>query len=183
MVTALSEITGWTINKKVPAKMLGKDTFRRYVETRMKETSSNEQQRAEELTLKMFGFIPQDFNLVKETVDLVSEQAAAFYDYNKKRLFILDSTAEGAEQRVALVHELAHALADQHHPLGKYLHKGSPDDDEATARQAVMEGQATWLTWAYVAKRNGGKAEVPQAMIDQLTKSSGADGNEFPVFT
>ncbi len=182
MVTALSEITGWTINKKVPAKMLGKDTFRRYVETRMKETSSNEQQRAEELTLKMFGFIPQDFNLVKETVDLVSEQAAAFYDYNKKRLFILDSTAEGAEQRVALVHELAHALADQHHPLGKYLRKGSPNDDASTARQAVMEGQATWLTWAYVAKRNGGKAEVPQAMIDQLTKSTGADGNEFPVF-
>jgi hypothetical protein len=183
MVTALSEITGWKVNRKVPAKMLGKDTFRRYVETRMKETSSKEQQRAEELTLKMFGFIPQDFNLAKETVDLVSEQAAAFYDYNKKRLFILDSTAEGAEQRVALVHELAHALADQHHPLGKYLHKGSPDDDEATARQAVMEGQATWLTWAYVSKRNGGKPEVPQAMLDQLTKSSGADGNEFPVFT
>ena len=28
------------------------------------------------------------------------------------------------------------------------------------ARQAVMEGQATWLTWAYVASRNGGKAEL-----------------------
>lgn len=183
MVNSLSEITGWKVYKKVPAKMLGKDTFRRYVETRMKETSNTEQQRAEELTLKMFGFIPQDFNLTKETVDLVSEQAAAFYDYNKKRLFILDSTAEGAEQRVALVHELAHALADQHHPLGKYLHKGSPDDDMATARQAVMEGQATWLTWAYVAKSNGGKGEVPQAMIDQLTKASGSPSSEYPVFT
>ena len=31
----------------------------------------------------MFGFIPQDFDLAKETVDLVSEQAAAFYDYRK----------------------------------------------------------------------------------------------------
>jgi hypothetical protein len=147
----------------------------------MKETSSSDQ-RAEELTLKMFGFIPQDFNLAQETVDLVSEQAAAFYDYNKKRLFILDSTNEGPEQRVALVHELAHALADQHHPLGKYLRKGSPDDDASTARQAVMEGQATWLTWAYVAKRNGGKAEVPQSMIDQLTKESNSDSDEFPVF-
>jgi hypothetical protein len=183
MVTSLSEITGWKVHKKVPAKMLGKDTFRRYVESRMKETSTSEQQRAEELTLKMFGFIPQDFNLAKETVDLVSEQAAAFYDYNKKRLFILDSTAEGAEQRVALVHELAHALADQQHPLGKYLHKGSPDDDQSTARQAVMEGQATWLTWAYVTKRNGGKGEVPEAMIDQLTKTSSSGGSEYPVFT
>jgi hypothetical protein len=183
MVTSLSEITGWKVFKKVPAKMLGKEAFRTYVEKRMKETSTPEQLRAEELTLKMFGFIPQDFDLAKETVDLVSEQAAAFYDYNKKRLFIVDSTAEGPEQRIALVHELAHALADQHHPLGKYLRKGSPDDDASTARQAVMEGQATWLTWAYVTKLNGGKAEVPSAMIDQLTKTTSSDSNEFPVFS
>ncbi len=183
MVNSLSEITGWTVHKKVPAKMLGKDTFRHYVESRMKETSNHEELRAEELTLKMLGFIPQDFNLAAETVDLVSEQAAAFYDYNKKQLFILDSTTDGTEQRVALVHELAHALADQHHPLGKYLRKGSPDDDASTARQAVMEGQATWLTWAYVAKRNGGKAEVPKAMIDELTKAASSDSNEFPVFS
>ena len=81
------------------------------------------------------------------------------------------------------MHELAHALADQHHPLGKYLRKGSPDDDASTARQAVMEGQATWLTWAYVSKLNGGKAEVPRTMIDKLTKTTGSDGNEFPVFS
>jgi hypothetical protein len=183
MVTSLSSITGWNILKKVPSEMLSKDTFRRYVESRMKESSSKEETRAEELTLKMFGFVPQDFNLEQETVDLVSEQAAAFYDYNKKRLFILDSTKEDVEQRVALVHELAHALADQHHHLGKYLHKGSPDDDASTARQAVMEGQATWLTWAYVSKRNGGKPEVPANMIDELTKTLGADGADFPVFT
>ncbi len=183
MVSTLSEITGWKVKKKVPSEMLGKDSFRRFVESRMKEVSSEKQVRAEELTLKMFGFVPQDFNLARETVDLVSEQAAAFYDYNKKRLFILDSTTEGTEQQVALVHELAHALADQHHQLGKYLHRGSPDDDAATARQAVMEGQATWLTWAYVSKRNGGKGEVPAAMLDRLTSSVGVGGSEFPVFT
>ena len=183
MVTELSDITGWTVRRKVPSEMLSKDTFRRYVDSRIKETSSTREIRAEELTLRMFGFVPRDFNLAKETVDLVSEQAAAFYDYNKKRLYILDSTAEGMEQRVALVHELAHALADQHHPLGRYLRKGSPDDDATTARQAVMEGQATWLTWAYMSKRNGGKAEVPAAMIEELTKSLGADGADFPVFT
>jgi hypothetical protein len=183
MVTSLSAITGWKVLKKVPSEMLGKDTFRRYVESRMKESSKKDEIRAEELTLKMFGFVPQDFNLERETVDLVSEQAAAFYDYNKKRLFILDSTKEDTEQRVALVHELAHALADQHHHLGKYLHQGSPDDDASTARQAVMEGQATWLTWAYVSKRSGGKAEIAPQMIEELTKTLGADGADFPVFT
>src|SRR5271154_3429728 len=160
MTSALSEITGWPVRRKVPAKIITKEEFRRQVESRMKGESAKKELHTEEVTLKMFGFVPQDFDLGKETVDLVSEQAAAFYDYSKKRLFVLDSTSEGTEQRVALVHELAHALADQQHPLGRYLKKGSPDDDGSTAREAVMEGQATWLTWAYVSKRNGGKAEV-----------------------
>jgi hypothetical protein len=145
----------------------------------MKDSSTKEL-RAQELTLKMFGFVPQDFNLAGETVDLMSEQAAAFYDYNKKRLFVLDSTPDGDEQRMALVHELAHALADQHHPLGKYMKEGSPDDDAATARQAVMEGQATWLTWAYLSFRSGGPPEVPLGKLDQLANSAGADG---PVYS
>jgi hypothetical protein len=183
MVKSLSEITGWKIERRVPSEMLTKEKFRKFVDSKMNDHSSKKEIRAEEITLKMFGFVPQDYDLAKETVDLVSEQAAAFYDYNKKRLFILDSTSEGMEQRVALAHELAHALADQHHPLGKYLHKGSPDDDAATARQAVMEGQATWLTWAYVSKRNGGKAEVAQDLINELTKTLGSDSAEFPVFT
>src|SRR5260370_8090840 len=123
--------------------MLAKEDFRRFVEKRMKQTSSREDLRIEELTLKMFGFVPQNFNLERETVDLVSEQAAAFYDYNKKRLFILNSTAQGNEQRIALVHELAHALADQQHPLGKYLPKGSPHADGPTARQPLIQGHAT----------------------------------------
>src|SRR3954469_21238980 len=125
MVSALSEITGWKIERKVPSEMLSKENFRKFVDSKMQGGSSRKEIRAEEITLKMFGFVPQDYDLAKETVELVSEQAAAFYDYNRKRLFILDSTGEGMEQRVALVHELAHALADQHHPLGKYLHKGS----------------------------------------------------------
>ena len=183
MIATLSEITGWPVHKTVPSQMLGKHSFRRFVEARMKEISSDKETRAEELTLKMFGLVPQDFNLARETVDLVSEQAAAFYDYNKKRLYILDTTSAGTEQRVALVHELAHALADQHHPLGKYLRHGSPDDDAATAREAVMEGQATWLTWAYVSKRNGGKAEVPPAMLERLTSGVDAASPEYPIFS
>ncbi|HEY7337055.1 MAG TPA: hypothetical protein VH639_19330 [Bryobacteraceae bacterium] len=178
----LSQITGWNVERKVPAEILSKGTFRHYMETRMKDGNSRELH-AEELTLKMFGLVPKDFNLAGETVDLMSEQAAAFYDYQKKRLFVLDSTPDGEEQRMALVHELAHALADQHHALGKYMRDGSPDDDASTARQAVMEGQANWLTFAYLSYHNGGKPEIPEPLLDKISSSAGANGPEFPVYT
>jgi len=180
MVATLAEITGWPVKKKVPSEILSKEKFQRYLSSHIKDSAHDKETRAEELALKMFGLVPQDFNLARETEDLLGEQAAAFYDYKKKRLYIIDSTPAGEEQQMALVHELAHALADQQHSLGKYLNQGSPDSDESTAREAVMEGQATWLTWAYEAKRAGGKGEVPLKMLDQLTSERDSN-SEFPV--
>ena len=180
MVATLAEITGWPVKKKVPSEILTKDKFQRYLSSHIKDSAHDKETHAEELALKMFGLVPQDFNLARETEDLLGEQAAAFYDYKKKRLYIIDSTPAGDEQQMALVHELAHALADQQHSLGKYLNQGSPDSDESTAREAVMEGQATWLTWAYEAKRAGGKGEVPLKLLDRLTREDD-DNAQFPV--
>src|SRR5437588_341029 len=145
MLNGLSQITGWPVKRKVPAQVLAKEQFKKYVDKHMNEAAGDKEIQAQEITLKMFGLVPQDFNLAKESADLVTEQAAAFYDYTKRRLFLLDSTEDNAEQRVALVHELAHALADQQYSLGKYMRQANDDDDAATARQAVVEGQASWL--------------------------------------
>jgi hypothetical protein len=132
----------------------------------------------------MLGLVPKDFDLRKNTLELLTEQAAAFYDYNQKRLFVLKGAGDGEEQRVALIHELAHALADQHFHLAKFIHEGMKSDDDATARQAVMEGQATWLMTAYLAKENGGPPVIPQAIIEMMKKSveSSAD-QQYPVFS
>ena len=79
----------------------------------------------------------------------MSEQAAAFYDFRKKKLFMIDA-GEDLLQHSALVHELAHALADQHFHLEKFIDHGSKNDDTSLARLAVMEGQATWLMSEYL---------------------------------
>src|SRR5205814_8288085 len=118
------------------------------------------------------------FNLARESGDLLAEQAAAFYDYKKKRLFVLDSTKADNEQQIALAHELAHALADQQHPLRKFMNDGD-GDEQSTARQAVIEGQATWLSWAYLLKKPGGRGEVPPGLLNRLADGTGASGDEF----
>lgn len=179
MLDGLAQITGWKVERTVPAEILHRSDFTKMMQAHMKD-SSNKEVHAEELTLKMFGLVPPDFNLAGETVDLLSEQAAAFYDYNKKRLFVLDTTPDGDEARLALVHELAHAIADQHHNLGKYMRQGDPDDDASTARQAVMEGQATWLSWAYLFWVRNGRPEIPQDRLKDLANSAGAEG---PVYS
>ena len=169
ILQGLSEITGWKIKRKVPADYISRDHLHNFIQRRVKEVLKPEDIRLEALSLKMFGLIPGDFDLEKTMVDLMTEQAAAFYDYDRKRLFITESATGFLEKRVALVHELAHALADQNYPLGKYLRKGNKNDDGETAREAVMEGQATWLMWAYIAKLGGGEAKVSDIILQTAT--------------
>ena len=178
----LSDITGWKVQRTVPAEILSKDNFRKMVEEGVKDAETNKETRAAEIALKMFGLVPQDFNLARESGDLLAEQAAAFYDYKKKRLFVLDSTKTDNEQLIALAHELAHALADQQHPLRKFI-SDADGDEQSTARQSVIEGQATWLSWAYLSKKSGGRGEVPRALVDRLAEGAGASGDDFPVFS
>jgi hypothetical protein len=180
----LSAITGLPFKHNVPYAMIDKDQLHRYLEQRLRQTMKPDEAHAEELTLKMLGLVPPDFDLRKNTLDLLTEQAAAFYDYDQKKLFILKGSGGGDEERVALVHELAHALADQHFHLAKYIHEGMRSDDSATARQAVMEGQATWLMAAYIAQEGGGKPEVPEAVLELMKKSiQGSAAEQYPVFS
>ena len=182
MLRTLSDITGWKVQRTVPAEILAKDKFAKMVQEGVKESEGNKETHAAEVALKMFGLVPQDFNLAQESGDLLAEQAAAFYDYKKKRLFVLDSTKADNEQIIALAHELAHALADQQHPLQKFI-RDADGDEESTARQAVIEGQASWLSWAYLSKRSGGRGEVPRSLVDRLADGAGATGDDFPVFS
>ena len=177
----LAAITGLGWKRPVPCDFITKDQVNEFLKKRVKEVATPQEIRAEELTLKKFGLAPQDFDLASSTIDLLTEQAAAFYDYNKKRLFITESTASETEQPV-LAHELAHALADQNFNLAKYIRQGRKNDDGSTARLAVMEGQATWLMSEYLARRGGQTLRGNPGMAAMMAGLGDSGGGQFPVF-
>ncbi len=182
ILQGLSEITGWKVKHKVPADYISKAKLGEFIQARVKDAVKPEEVRIESLTLKMLGFLPDDYDLKSAIVELMTEQAAAFYDYERKRLFITESETSFMEKRAALVHELAHALADQSFSIHKFIRKNK-SDDEATAREAVIEGQATWLMWAYVSKLGGGEATVSEFILSSMTDAStSAVSSQYPVF-
>ncbi len=177
----LAEITGWALLHPVPCDFIDKDQLNKYVKETMKKETSPSDIRAEEAVLKKFGFAPQDFDLAKTTVDLLTEQAAAFYDYHRKKLFVAESTPAAMDETV-LAHELAHALADQHFNLAKYVRKGEDSDDGSTARLAVMEGQATWIMSEYMARKLGQSLATNPMLIAAMSAMGDVTGGQFPVF-
>jgi len=177
----LHEITGFRIKHRVPADIITRDKVKEFLEQRLKEATSPEEIRVEELTLKKFGLVPQDFDLAKNTVDLLTEQAAAFYDFHRKRLSITDWTPS-ATREPALVHELGHALADQNVNLEKFIKRGSKSDDGSLARLAVMEGQASWLMSEYLARKAGQSLATSPVLLESMAHTIESGASQFPVF-
>lgn len=180
IVKSLSDITGLSEKHPVPYGRMSKHQLRQFLTKRIKKTLKPEEVYADELALKMFGLVPQDFDLRKSTIDLLTEQAAAFYDYDQKKLFLLDDSSFTSET-TTLAHELSHALADQHFDLDKFMEESPSNDDENLAHTAVVEGQASWLMIAYDLKEAGQPPVPTPDMLKTVVDSSDSSMAEYPV--
>jgi hypothetical protein len=177
----LSDITGFRIRKELPFAMITRDEVNKYLKEQIRQSVKPAEIHAEEVTLKKFGFAPPDFDLKQTTIDLLTEQAAAFYDFKRKKLFISD-WATANMRDVALIHELAHALADQNFSIQKYTNKAGDNSEDSMAREAVVEGQASWLMLEVGARRSGKTLADPQTAREYLETGNDAQSTDYPVF-
>jgi hypothetical protein len=177
----LTKVSGMAMRRPVPCDFISKEKIKAFLNKRIKDVAKPEDLRAEELTLKKFGLVPPDFDLAKNTVELLTEQAAAFYDYDRKKLFITDTTSSETQEPV-LSHEIAHAIADQNYNLAKYIKAGRKSDDGATARLAVMEGQATWLMSELLARKMGQSLKDSPALLAAMSGATEGGAGQYPVF-
>jgi hypothetical protein len=181
IVNTLADISGLSAEHAVPYDLISKKQLRRFLTKRIKKTLKPDEIRADEIALKMFGLVPQNFDLRKSTVDLLTEQAAAFYDYDEKKLFLLEG-APLSEETTTLAHELSHALADQHFDLERYMEEAPTNDDENLAHTAVVEGQASWLMLAYNLAAAGRKpVPTPEMLKSVETPDDDNTSGDFPV--
>lgn len=181
IVTEITAITGFKAVHPVESAVMSRDELKQYLTEKIHDEVKPDEIHAEEVTLKMFGFAPPDFDLKSTTIELLTEQAAAFYDFKKKKLYLLSGASDLAEYP-ALVHEIAHALADQHFNLGKFINHASQDDGEM-ARMAVMEGQATWIMMEATSKKMGFSLTTnPETGDFFASQVAGMSAGQFPVF-
>ncbi len=181
ILAEIHKITGLELTRPIKRSIITREEIRDLIERRLKEETTPEEIRAEELTLKMFGFVGEDFDLAKQYVDVLTEQATALYDYRTKELYLATWTPEDL-QEVALVHELAHALADQHFDLGKYVSKSRGADGDL-ARSAVLEGQASWIMVEY-AMRQSGKSMLESPLLAVAAASASRfEAGQYPAYS
>ncbi len=134
--------------KPVSAGSLSVRALKRQMTESLPRDSSPQELKALEVSLKAFGLIPEALDLRRYLPELLSSQVAGFYDPEKKYLAMVDMPGgisgkgrEAGEEDMILVHELTHALQDQHFDLHRFE---SHDllSDAGTARGALVEGDA-----------------------------------------
>lgn len=125
-----------------------------------------EKLRPVEVSLKAFGLVPESLDLVEFFPELLTSQVAGFYDPERHYLALVqrndrdreivppaDLPADAARkaEEAVLVHELTHALQDQHFQLETFA-SGQPLDDADVARVALIEGDATLVMMDFFAE-------------------------------
>ncbi len=154
-----------------------------------------------EKLLKKLGLIPPELDLRATLVALLGDQVVGYYDPEAKQLFALDMdslpdahvlgpAAGSLELNHTLVHELTHALQDQHFNLEMLidedaLARGELLDDEVAARLALAEGDAMMVGLDFALAGSGmtGPASLalpPGAMEKLMAATLSGDGADDP---
>lgn len=127
-----------------------------------------------------YGLVPKDFKYREFMVRLMTEQVAGFYRPKTKELFIADWN-DLDQQKPVMVHELQHALQDQHFNLRRFEKWPNGDGDRETAIHALIEGDATALMYNYQLKQMGSDiTKLPSiaGMADQTVSQAERDKQE-----
>jgi hypothetical protein len=105
-----------------------------------------EQLRREEALAKALGLLPSDADLRALLLTWQAQAVAGFYSPADRRLFVVEGVggAGGSEESGVLVHELGHALQDQHTRLLDARIGIRANDDLIFALGAFLEGDALW---------------------------------------
>ncbi len=181
MIGDVERIMGLKALAPIPRSLLSREEINELVSGRMNEQGSSDDVDNEERFLELFGFVDKKFDLKQEVVNTLTEQATALYDYKTKQLYLSTWTPEDM-QEFALVHELAHAIADQHFDLGKYVDKSKSADGDL-ARSAVIEGQASWVMTEWVMLQTGRSLRKNGLLAAAAAGASRYEVAEYPVFS
>jgi hypothetical protein len=189
-----SDDSGLPIKHEVKRKLADRKEVESYLEKGMKDDKDAKRLERSSEVLKKFGLLPRDFQLGPFLVSMLKEQVAGYYDPKKKTVNILN-WVDPEQQKPVLAHELTHALQDQSFSMEKWMEEAQTEgdkkndptpadidtDEESSAREAVVEGQAMVVMMDYTLAPMG-KTLLEMPQIGDTLKQGMLDGPDSPTF-
>jgi hypothetical protein len=158
----VAELRGLPFKRNVKAELQSLDDFGKYLDKALETEVPAESKPYYGLVVRKLGLYngPIIENAPDMMKMIMTSQAGAYYDPDKQTFFVLMTKMPEMLLDGLFAHELHHGLQDQYFDLNKYFltpaRTRSLSTDETMARQAVVEGEATYMMTLWLMKRMTG---------------------------
>jgi hypothetical protein len=164
-IGSASRLRSLAIKRSVPCKLQNRSEVEQYLRSAINEKVPAERIEKEGTVNRMLGLIPRDYHYLEGLIGLYTDQLGGYYD-PEKEYYAMAAWMPGVMQMPIAVHELTHALQDQHFALEKLIDPKTQVSDEQMARAALIEGDATAVMLDYSRELSG---EGPLAEEDSVS--------------
>ncbi len=151
LIVITEQVRGLAFLEKPTITVVTETELAERVRDLIEEELDPEETAESEALFELLGILDPTVELGRLYADLYAEQVAGYYDGDAKEMVIPSGQELTSLQKLTVVHELVHALTDQHfdfNSLGERL-----DDEEryeeAAGLQALVEGDASWAELIY----------------------------------
>ncbi|MCB0323597.1 MAG: hypothetical protein KDD69_08485 [Bdellovibrionales bacterium] len=155
-----SRLRGLSIMRSVPCKLQDRQEVEQYLRETISKKIPAERIKHEGTTYRMLGLLPYDYDYLNGLIRLYTEQLGGYYDPDRE-YYAMAAWMPAAMQMPIAVHELTHALQDQHFELEKLVDHEKQDSDSLMARSALIEGDATAVMLDY-SRSLGGQPSIAE---------------------
>jgi hypothetical protein len=149
-----SRIRKLSIERSVPCRLQSKAEVEKYLRETIKKKVPLERTTSEGKVYELLGLVPLGFDYLNNIIKLYTEQLGGYYD-PELRSYAMASWLPAVMQMPIAVHELTHALQDQHFHLDALMDEQTAPSDALMARSALVEGDATAVMIDYTRGLSG----------------------------
>ncbi|MGD8341332.1 MAG: hypothetical protein PVH89_11140, partial [Gammaproteobacteria bacterium] len=169
IVEDVAAIRGLEFQREISVSNQSRDEFERYIASEMDRTLPAERAGVFGRVVNKLGLYrgPIIEDMTQMITLLATSQAAAYYNPDESAFYVLLPDAPLAMLAPIYAHELYHGLQDQYFDLDAYLLDGVSDglnDDQMLARQAVVEGEATYIMTLWLLREMTGQVPAGFAL-------------------
>lgn len=153
----------------VERETIDEEALRTHTAKSFDEDNPAEYVAGNERLYKALGLMSEEQSLKGLYLELLGSQVAGFYDPDEKQLFVVSRTgAINGADKITFAHEYDHALQDANFTVFAQQKEFLDESDEALARAAIYEGDATLLMALWAGQNLSAEefADVTQAGTD-----------------
>lgn len=145
----VAKLRGLEWKHDVPAAVMSRDELIAFMLEKLDEDFPPEKRELAVRIVRRHHLLRPDEDPLALELEMMKEMVAGFYDPDTKRFYVIEGMV-GEAQKPTIVHELLHALEDQHFDL-EAIEKPfrENDPDRVFAIRCMWEGSAEWIRRRY----------------------------------